>query len=474
MTNIIKNPIRPGFFPDPSILRVGNDYYMVNSSFLYFPCIPISHSTDLVNWEVVGHAITNPEYIDFSGYEQGRGLWAPDISYSNGKYYIVATLRGNDDAEITHQQMVVYSDKPEGPYSKPVYIKEKGIDPSLFHDDDGRHYMLFNTSVKIIELTEDCLDAKSPVRILHEGWSKVKTEGPHILKKNGYYYLIMAEGGTGDGHMITVARSRSLDEPFENCPYNPLLTQTDPSAYLQRTGHGKFFVGPDDEWYVVHLCSRKNGGKYSLLGRETAIQKVTWTDDEWPIINDGNGPLNEIEVSYEIPDKENSLYSIDFAKAYPSDVIYYGPYLFTRQTAIDCDVSLSFTNLSSTEDEWGLIFYYDTYSYFKFGIRRDAQRYKLFISMMNITLNDKEILLHESDLDSFNSAISLLIETRELTKEFYLLNNGQKTLVHTIDDCSLVTDEGISYGKRFTGPVVGVFGYKNNPAFAEFTMDNKD
>ncbi len=133
------NPVRTGFFPDPSIVRVGEDYYMVNSTFIFFPCIPVSHSRDLVNWRVIGHAIENPDWAHVESLEGGRGWWAPDISYSNGRFYITATLRMNDVGRVRRRQMVVTAERPEGPYSEPVFFDEDGIDPSLFHDDDGRH-----------------------------------------------------------------------------------------------------------------------------------------------------------------------------------------------------------------------------------------------------------------------------------------------------------------------------------------------
>lgn len=456
--SVITNPIRPGFYPDPSILRAGDAYYMVNSSFLYFPCIPISRSFDLVNWETVGHAVTDPSYIDFSIYSQGRGLWAPDISYSEatGKYYIVATLRGDDDMELTHRQMVVYADKPEGPYSRPVFIDEKGIDPSLFHDDDGKHYMLFNTSVKILPLSDDCLSAAGPVRILFDGCTKIKTEGPHILKRNGYYYLIMAEGGTGDGHMITCARSKSLDGPLEECPHNPLLTQTDPTAPLQRTGHGKFFIGPDGEWYTTYLCSRKHGGKYSLLGRETAIAKVSWDSDDWPHINEDDGPLVNISVNYEVKKDKEKEVIIDFSKPFSHNIITYQGLYLHRQTDIDFIAKLNMADAPSTSA--GLILYYDMNSYIKFGINED----KLFIDIKNTDASEAEERVYESQMPDSSLKYSLIVKTVELSKEFYIDINNEISLLYKLTDCSFLCDEGVTSPRRFVGPTYGVFGLEDN------------
>ena len=283
------NPIRTGTFPDPSIVRVGDDYYMVNSSFIYFPCIPVSHSKDLVNWDIIGYAITNPRWAMLDELEGGRGYWAPDISYDNGTFYITATYRLNDTGTVYRRQIVVSSDKPEGPYSEPAIIDEDGIDPSIFHEN-GRHYMLLNRGARIFELSSDCKRKLTEPVMLYYGDHKRAPEGPHLIKKDGYYYLILAEGGTGPGHRVTVARSRELMGNYEPCPYNPIMTQTDPKAAIQRCGHGKLVCTQNGEWYMVYLCGRKLEGKYSILGRETALDPVTWTADGWPIVNNLNGP----------------------------------------------------------------------------------------------------------------------------------------------------------------------------------------
>ncbi len=303
-----KNPIRTGMFPDPSIVRVGEDYYMVNSSFVFFPCIPVSHSRDLIHWEIIGHAITNPEWAHLDELEGGRGYWAPDISYYDGRFYITATLRFNDDPDsdaaakvaggsndsmsVTpyRRQAVVSSERPEGPYSEPAYIDEDGIDPSIFNDDDGRRYMLLNRGARILELDDTATRQISEARLLYYGDRKRAPEGPHLYKKDGWYYLILAEGGTGPGHMVTVQRSRTLFGDYESSPYNPIMRQSDPEAAIQRCGHGDLVDTPDGRWYMAYLCGRMLDGRYSMLGRETALDPVTWTADGWPIVNDLKGP----------------------------------------------------------------------------------------------------------------------------------------------------------------------------------------
>ena len=186
---IIHNPVRRGFYPDPSWIRVGEDYYMVNSSFSFFPCIPISKSRDLVHWTTVGYAITNPDWARVARSEGGRGYWAPDISYDavSKHYFITATYRGNEDDAEPRCQMVVSAERPEGPYGEPAWIHEDGIDPSILHDDDGRHYMLFNRSVRMAELTPDCRAMRGPARLIWGGDLKRKTEGPQLMKHAACY-----------------------------------------------------------------------------------------------------------------------------------------------------------------------------------------------------------------------------------------------------------------------------------------------
>lgn len=284
------NPICRGMHPDPSIVRVGEDYYMVNSSFVFFPCIPVSHSRDLIHWEVIGHAITNPDWAGLKGLEGGRGYWAPDISYNEGKFYITATYRLNEGGLPQRLQMVTSSEKPEGPYCEPVFLEEEGIDPSIFTDLDGRRYMLLNRGARIFEISKDGREILSEPKLLWYGQNKKASEGPHLLYKDGYYYLFMAEGGTGMGHRITVARSRELMGVYESCPYNPILRQWDDKRLIQCSGHGMPVETQDGDWYMVYLCNRISTSGYAVLGRETGLDPITWTADGWPLVNSLQGP----------------------------------------------------------------------------------------------------------------------------------------------------------------------------------------
>lgn len=284
------NPICRGMHPDPSIVRVGEDYYMVNSSFVFFPCIPISHSRDLIHWELIGHAIANSDWARLKGLEGGRGYWAPDISYYEGRFYITATCRLNEGGMPQRLQMVTSSDKPEGPYCEPVFLEEEGIDPSIFTDLDGRRYMLLNRGARIFEISRDGREILSEPKLLWYGQNKKASEGPHMLYKDGYYYLFMAEGGTGMGHRITVARSKELMGVYESCPYNPILRRWDEKRLIQCCGHGMPVETPEGDWYMVYLCNRISTSGYAVLGRETSLDPITWTADGWPLVNSLQGP----------------------------------------------------------------------------------------------------------------------------------------------------------------------------------------
>lgn len=508
------NPIRTGMFPDPSIVRVGEDYYMVNSSFIFFPCIPVSHSRDLVHWEIIGHAITNPEWAHLDELEGGRGYWAPDISYDNGTFYITATYRLNDTGSVYRRQIVVSSDRPEGPYSEPAVIDEDGIDPSIFHED-GRHYMLLNRGARIFELSSDCKRQISEAVLLYYGHQKRAPEGPHLLKKDGYYYLFLAEGGTGPGHRVSVARSRELMGNYEPCPYNPIMRQKDEKAAIQRCGHGKPVCTQNGDWYMVYLCGRRIDGKYSILGRETALDPVTWTADGWPVVNGLRGP----SVLQAMPDlkrrerKEAAAQSFqnglpgDFitprppekdgitcqngrlilkGSRYPLSSVHARNILVRRQSAFcfQAEAELCVPELSDGQ-EAGLTCYYDENTWVCFFFSKDENGYFLQVKEH---IGEKDVCHGKERLtDPAGKQYVLGVETRYLQRRFYYMakqeNPGDqagsekrtadsrtKEEVVQLDNVYYLCDEGISMGKRFTGAMVGMYGYAGEkPLLIEYS-----
>ncbi|MDD3337003.1 MAG: family 43 glycosylhydrolase [Eubacteriales bacterium] len=473
-----RNPIRRGMFPDPSVVRVGQDYYMVHSSFVFFPCLPVAHSRDLVHWQVIGHAVSNPEWAGLEGLAGGRGYWAPDISYYDGLFYICATYRLNDDSPVRRRQMIVTAEKPEGPYSKPVFIDEDGIDPSLFHDDDGRHYLLLNRGARIMEIDLATFKPLTPATMLYYGDMKRAPEGPHLLKKDGWYYLFLAEGGTGIGHRETVARSKTLHGVYEPCPYNPIVRQWDENAPIQRCGHGKPFCTQHGDWYMVYLCGRAFHGKYTLMGRETALDPLTWTADGWPLLNGGRGPsalqlpprgLSPVPVKETTdwvtprppkpstfqwqPDGELTVNG-DF---YDLHDVRCRSLLLCRQTEFTFSFQSRVKVLELPEGgECGLCWYYDENSFFTLGLCQTDGAICLRVREQ-IGLNT---VLHDPLFLSKEDCASLWLkgDAEGLCRRLYYATEQQpEALLLTLSDTAYLSDEGLAMGKRFTGAMVGVY-----------------
>ncbi|MDD7972208.1 glycoside hydrolase family 43 protein [Roseinatronobacter alkalisoli] len=312
---MIRNPILPGFNPDPSICRVGDDYFIATSTFEWFPGVQIHRSTDLVNWELACRPLTRASQLDMRGNPDSCGVWAPCLSHADGLFWLVYTdvkrLDGNfKDAH----NYIVTAPAIDGPWSDPVYVNSSGFDPSLFHDDDGRKWFLnmqWNHCGRSVggRPRSPAFDGilmqewhpehglTGPVHNIFAGSSIGLVEGPHLFKRKGYYYLTTAEGGTGYGHAVTMARARQIDGPYTLHPDTHLITSRDhPDAPLQRAGHGQIVETPQGDVYHTHLCSRPLPGRFSPLGRETAIQKCIWADDDWLYLAHG-GPVPALDVA---------------------------------------------------------------------------------------------------------------------------------------------------------------------------------
>ncbi|MBQ7775395.1 MAG: family 43 glycosylhydrolase [Lachnospiraceae bacterium] len=501
LEDMYRNPILTGMHPDPSIVCVGEDFYMVNSSFIYFPCIPISHSKDLIHWEVIGHAITNPDWAKLDDLEGGRGYWAPDISYYEGLFYITATYRLNDDGRVYRKQMVTSAERPEGPYCEPVFLEEDGIDPSIFTDDDGKRYMLLNRGARIFEISADGKKQLSEAKLLYYGHQKRAPEGSHLLKKDGYYYLFQAEGGTGPGHRISVARSKELFGIYEPCPYNPIMRQKDKAAGLQRCGHGKPVKTPNGEWYMVYLCGRQIDGKYSMLGRETAMDPIHWTPDGWPLVNMLQGP-SVLQKKPDLPTwqpeghmeqqginpltgeprKAGDILTADWVTPRPPETgairqqdgwvilagsreplssMYARNILLRRQEhfRFDFKVTMRVPKLHD-EQHCGLVAYYDENTYVQYALYGREGRY-LMLLMEHI--GEENYLAQIELLKNVNCGDMLHLEmnTDYLTRRFSAtIGEGLEEILldeYLLKNVNYLCDEGLKMGKRFTGAMVGVY-----------------
>lgn len=303
---LIQNPVLTGFHPDPSIVRVGLDYYLASSTFQWWPGVRLHHSRDLVHWEPIGYALTRPNQMDLVGVPDHAGIWAPCLSYDAASklFYLVYTVVESRPSYFDDRNYLVVAKDPRGPWSDPVYLNGVGFDASMFHDDDGRHWLVQLTTdprpdgerFNGIALQEYDVEAKAlvgPSSNIFRGTHLGLVEGPHLYKRDGWYHLMTAEGGTSYEHAVTMARSRSLEGPYEVDPQNPMLTSHgDTSLTLQKAGHASLVDTPDGQWYLAHLCGRPLPGTQRCpLGRETSLQHVIWDDDGWlRLAHGGNRP----------------------------------------------------------------------------------------------------------------------------------------------------------------------------------------
>lgn len=341
----ISNPILAGFYPDPSICKVGENYYLINSTFTYFPGIPVSQSKDLKNWKQISSVIDRPSQMTFMGEQVSRGLFAPSISYHDGLFYVICT-------NIDHGgNFVVTAKDPSGPWSDPIWLREiNGIDPSIFFDDD-KAYIVYNSNppenkplysghrtIRVNAFDPKTFKVISKDSILVNGGvdlskKPVWIEGPHLYKRNGWYYLMAAEGGTSVNHSEVILRSKSPWGPFIPYEKNPILTQRDLNPNrknpITSTGHADLVEGPDGRTYAVFLGVRSYQGDDYNTGRETFFAPVKWEND-WPIINPGHKevlyhytvPWKEVKQANAMPLNRNFSYSYNFKKGLSPDLLF--------------------------------------------------------------------------------------------------------------------------------------------------------
>ena len=343
----LNNPILTGFYPDPSIVKVGADYYSVHSTFSYFPGLPIMHSRDLKNWKQIGNVISRPSQMDFMGERMTRGLFAPAISYYKGVYYVTCT-------DIDHDgNFVVTATNPAGPYSNPVKLPQvRGIDPSIYFDEaTDKAYIVYNSdapdnkplypghrTVRMYEFDYQNLKTIGEQKQLINGGvditkKPVWIEGPHILKRNDWYILYCAEGGTSVNHSQVALRSRDVWGPYVPFEGNPVLTQrglpADRPNPITSAGHAQFIEGPDGNWYSIFLAVRPYEGDFYNTGREMFIAPLTWVND-WPMIEHGEKAIEykyatnikEVKQKGALPQNGNFTYTMTFDKGLDLSMLF--------------------------------------------------------------------------------------------------------------------------------------------------------
>ena len=321
-----KNPIIPGFYPDPSIIRRPEGYYLVCSSFEFYPGVPLFFSRDLVNWEQVGNVLDRPSQLPLQHAGTSGGIFAPTLRYHEGRYYMVTTNVSDGG------NFYVYSDDiRSGKWSEPIYIDHRGIDPSFFFDEDGRVYYAGTHSdadgrpcIGQFEIDLETGEKRSETRVLWYGTGGKCPEAPHMYKRGDYYYLMLAEGGTEYGHMVTIARSRSVWGPFESCPHNPILSHRDINprhSELQGVGHADMVEREDGSWAIVFHGIRPSQFMLHHLGRETCVAELTWDEEGWPVVNGGKPieglttlPVEGYADDARVPQTIDEPYRADFAR----------------------------------------------------------------------------------------------------------------------------------------------------------------
>jgi xylan 1,4-beta-xylosidase len=513
---VIRNPILRGFNPDPSIVRVGGDYYIATSTFEWYPGVQIHHSRDLVNWRLLTRPLRRRSQLDMLGDPDSCGVWAPDLSYANGRFYLVytdvkrygrTTVAGASGASLRDfHNYLVTSEAIDGEWSDPVYLNSSGFDPSLFHDDDGRQYVLNmlwdhrpgrNRFAGIVMQEYSSAEHRlvGERRVIFSGTPLGLTEAPHLYKRGGYYLLLTAEGGTGWGHAVTMARARSLDGPYELHPDVHVLTSRHrPDVALQRAGHADLVDTPDGETYMVYLCGRPlpNRGRCTL-GRETAIQKMVWCADGWLRTETGDGiplvettaPRGATAVAPAAPRRENfdgsdlpidfqwlrspwpgELFSLTdrpgYLRLYGRETVgsLFAQALVARRQQSHCYSASTLVDFEPAQFQQmaGLICYYNSSKFHYLYISDDEAAGKHVRVMSALPDQPQSDAFTPLFAIPSNVAVELRVEVDYERLHFaYRISGAEWTWIPQQFDASILSDEATAPGlPNFTGAFVGM------------------
>lgn len=467
------NPIIKGFHPDPSICFDGENYFLVTSSFEYFPCLPVFKSKDLVNWEQIGAVIENGEYLDLKGIKNSMGLFAPTIRFHKGHYFVVCT-------NVSQGNFVCHTTDPEKGWSKPYWIDcPRGIDPSLTFLEDKCFYQLsvMGELNEIIQFEIDPFSGKvlTDAETISHGCGGRDAEAPHIFEKDGWFYLTLAEGGTREGHMVTILRSETIGGPYLPCPANPVLTNRNIKSQLQSVGHADFFADKNGNWWAVALSTRPIK-HFTLLGRETILLPVEWQNG-WPVVN-GNGTaivsietarINEPQIEkgseYNHFTKEKAVslclpLSSQFnaedvtIQNLPSEIKLPDntpvPFLSVCQEEYKMQFTSELQLDELTNGDFGIMIYKDDYHHCKFGIRNSNGEYSVFTEKCVFDISEeKQISI--SDLKK----LTLLLKSDGSTYHMEIVDEDQNSLLTGQIATRHFSNEAAN--SPFTGVQIGIF-----------------
>ena len=478
------NPIIPGYHPDPSICRVGDDYYIVNSSFQYFPGVPVYHSKDLVNWELIGNVLDRESQLPLKGASSWLGIYAPTIRYNDGVYYMITTNVGNGG------NFMVTATDPRGPWSEPIWLKQGGIDPSLWFEN-GKCYMVSNPDVGIwlCEIDPKTGEQLTESKLLWRGTGGRHPEGPHIYKKDGWYYLLISEGGTELAHKLTIARSRNIYGPYVANPANPIFTHCNmkgQNSQIQGTGHGDFVQAKDGSWWLTFLAYRNYGGSYHHLGRETFLAPVEWKAGQWPVINGGEPvdtlmPLKPLGVAQQSqkrhirttfdkqlgpewlyiqnPDSSKYVFRDGWLQMHCSRgtlVQNDHPSFLGRRQESACMTAETFIDFTEglPRDEAGITVYQIHDGHAEICLRPTVGRTQVTVKCQ---LKSVESVIATAEIDGYAAYLRVRSDGNSYMFEYSEDGKTYKTLGKL--DCSLLSTEVVG---GFTGVVLGLYAVENN------------
>lgn len=520
---MIKNPILPGFNPDPCICRKGEDYYMAVSSFEWFPGIPVYHSKDLKNWELYTHVLTDDKVVDLKKLPSAKGIWAPCLTYCEKEdlFYVVYGVMNSMNARYFDVDNYLITAKDiKGPWSEPVYIHSSGFDASILHYDDGKKYIVsleWETregyekpgAICMVEYSPEKKEIVGyPKRIWAGGTDRGCIEAPHLTKRGDYYYIMCAEGGTGYGHSVTMGRAKNVWGPYEGDPTNPILTSIqgdfyerhdpdhlkpkyfNPESLLQKSGHGSYVETQLGEVYMVHLTARPFVPELRCtLGRETAIQKMKWTDDGWLRMADGSNLAKEYVEESKLPEYNVSqIPSFDDFDDEELGLQYYAPRImpssfadvksrpgFVRIRGQESRCSLNkvsilarkLTSVYATvttkmdfkpevhQHSAGLIMYYDNMNYIYLRKYYSETLGQSALSVIHLENGEKtEFLNTRIPVDECPVYLRLKVEGRQSYFE-WSYDGEVYNKIGKVFDTTKFSDEYCKYGE-FTGTFVGL------------------
>ena len=477
-----KNPIIRGFYPDPSVCTANGKYYMVCSSFHYFPGVPLFESNDLVNWKQIGHCLTRKSQITLSNIDSSGGVFAPTIRYNNGRFYMTTT-----NATIP-QHFYVWTDDIYGEWSDPIPVDQNGIDPSLYFED-GHAYFMSNGSDDmgvggIVQCEIDIETGKklSPSQTIWQGTGGRFLESPHLYKINGYYYLMAAEGGTEYGHMVTYARGDSAFGPFIPYEKNPVLTNRNLGGFeIQGVGHGDLIQAPDGSYWILHLGFRQIGkwATFHHLGREVFISPVFFDSNGWFTAGDMGTTTCDIDIPYlSVPQKNKNIYTfentdwnIDWCYLRHPD---YSKYILSDGGAelAGCDISLNdidsptfigirqkefageiLCNISIDHGEAGITLFMDENHHYDIAIRKNDNYYEVIERLCIGNIKSTESIYKLGSISKANIKIEMdnleYIFSVQAEDGYHILGKGLTRYLSSEVACG------------FTGVIIGLYAYSD-------------